>query len=51
MRKMDASVANFISQYNKQYELYVEDTGGKNKNILALNNTGVSTPQGETLEH
>jgi NADH-quinone oxidoreductase subunit M len=51
MRKMDASVANFISQYNKQYELYVEDTGGKNKNILALNNTGVSTPQGQTLEH
>ena len=51
MRKMDASVANFISQYNKQYELYVEDTGGKNKDVLALNDADVTTSQEQPVNH
>lgn len=51
MRKMDASVVNFISQYNTQYELYVEDTGGKNKNILAMNNEDLTASQEQPVSH
>ena len=35
MRKMDASVINFISQYNKKYEMYVAETTGSSTAILA----------------
>ena len=51
MRKMDASVVNFISQYNTQYELYVGDTGGKNKNILAINNEDLTASQEQPVSH
>jgi NADH-quinone oxidoreductase subunit M len=34
MRKMDASVFHFISQYNKKYEIYVEEATGSYTTIL-----------------
>ena len=51
MRKMDASVTNFISQYNTQYELYVGDTGNKNKDVLALNDAGLTASQEQPVNH
>ena len=51
MRKMDASVANFIGQYNRQYELYVADTGGKNKNVLVVSDAGLTASQEQPVSH
>ncbi len=41
LRKMDASVSQFISRYNKHYEMSVEEITGRNTNKLAITNDGL----------
>jgi NADH-quinone oxidoreductase subunit M len=45
MRKMDASVTKFINHCNTRYEMYVEETTGKHKNILAMKDAGLTISQ------
>ena len=47
MRKMDASVSLFISRFNKDYQMYVQEATGKTNtnNNLAIKNAALILSQ------
>ena len=49
MRKMDASVSLFISRYNKDYEMYVQETTGKTNTNLAIKNAALILSQDRSV--
>lgn len=49
LRKMDASVSQFISQYNKHYEMYVEETTSNYRDKLAIKKAGLIVSLEEPL--
>ena len=49
MRKMDASVSHFINRYNKQYEMYVQETTDKYNNSIEIKNASLTLSQERSL--
>ncbi len=49
MRKMDASVSLFISRYNKDYEMYVQEVTGKTNTNLAIKNAALILSQDRSV--
>ncbi len=51
LRKMDASVSQFINRYNKQYEIYVAETTDNYKNNPAVKRAGLIVSKDQSLNH
>ena len=49
MRKMDASVSLFINRFNKDYQMYVQETTGKSDINLAIKNAALVLSQDRSL--